>query len=1196
MKRSFVSFLGLAFLLVLIAHSWAGAEPQKAQVRPTDKADTLILPSATKLDRDALANPENEGKGVKAFKKTSSTVSPGGTSTILFEDFEGNFPEDNGWTLYAGDNGYTWDDDDYNPFSGNKSGWCAGGSYSGNPELDPETDNYPNNMQGWMVYGPFDLSDATDARVVFKCWLDSEINYDYFAWYASINGSNFYGSATSGNSSGWVERTFDLTDVYTLGNLCGKSEVWIGFHFTSDSSYTYKGAFLDDIEIKKDVGELKPNLTPYQPAGWDHPIVPSSVTGTHTVDTLYSDQPTYIDFAVENNGEANIADRFHIALYIDNDLIGKWYCDELNVDYYTFVEDFLMTVSEGYHTLKVVADCDSEVDESDESDNEYAREFYWVPEGEPDIRIEPASLHFEVSAKSGSEQKVEFASGFDSSGIQYSIESPAYQVVKEMKGTDRIDMESFDQTTSPGDPKLPLKILTIALPPDVDRDSVSLNIIRCDRVILDGFYDIGPVPPAATWIDGKSIVSWGENKNIRKGKNLNIYEKDANYPEQAIKILGQTQMRKWKLLKVAYHPFLYNPVSRKLTLIKNMEFELSYKRLGMSSIKPATLADTTLDDVARKIILNYEEAGSWYAPNKEDALPSLIYDYIIITTNAIKSGSSKLNDFKIHKESLGHSVLIITEDQYGTLTGQAPNGTAEKIRQWLKENYESMSIIYVLLVGDPNPGSGDVPMKMCWPRNHETEYKESPTDYFYADLTGNWDLDGDQFFGEYNGDRGTGGVDFDAEVYVGRISVYGSDYATLDNILQKLITYETEGGDLSWRKKALLPEAISNYANEDGRGYDRTDGADLAIDMMNGYLDSTGFASYTLYEKSGLSPCPYSCSAPLTQSNVINEWGNGYGLVCWWAHGNEPGAYRKYWASDDGDGVPESYEMSCPLFFSSGDCTSLDDSKPSLVYQASCLNGYPENSSNLGYALLKKGAATTVSASRVSWYAVGWSDPSSLLGDNASIGYYYMESIAENNDPCGKAIFLTKATMAWGFGAESWMNLDVFNLYGDPALTLLRPSATKQPFTIFNDGAGNLEVTDITIQDGACWLSAAPPSPYPFIVAAGDSKNVMVSVDVSCITSGTYSDRLLVYSNDPDEGDPYPDAVYVSLDCAEPCEGDFDHDGDVDGSDLAVFAADFGRTDCANPPPCEGDFDGDGDVDGSDLAVFAADFGRTDCP
>ena len=64
---------------------------------------------------------------------------------------------------------------------------------------------------------------------------------------------------------------------------------------------------------------------------------------------------------------------------------------------------------------------------------------------------------------------------------------------------------------------------------------------------------------------------------------------------------------------------------------------------------------------------------------------------------------------------------------------------------------------------------------------------------------------------------------------------------------------------------------------------------------------------------------------------------------------------------------------------------------------------------------------------------------------------------------------------------------------------------------------------------------------------------------------------------------------------AEACGGDFDSDGDVDGSDLAVFAADFGRTDCVTGDPCEGDFDEDGDVDGSDLAVFAADFGRTDC-
>jgi hypothetical protein len=70
----------------------------------------------------------------------------------------------------------------------------------------------------------------------------------------------------------------------------------------------------------------------------------------------------------------------------------------------------------------------------------------------------------------------------------------------------------------------------------------------------------------------------------------------------------------------------------------------------------------------------------------------------------------------------------------------------------------------------------------------------------------------------------------------------------------------------------------------------------------------------------------------------------------------------------------------------------------------------------------------------------------------------------------------------------------------------------------------------------------------------------------------------------------------TSFSIIELCEGNFDNDNDVDVSDLAIFAADFGRTNCGSPPTCEGDFDTDGDVDGSDLATFAADFGRTDCP
>lgn len=64
----------------------------------------------------------------------------------------------------------------------------------------------------------------------------------------------------------------------------------------------------------------------------------------------------------------------------------------------------------------------------------------------------------------------------------------------------------------------------------------------------------------------------------------------------------------------------------------------------------------------------------------------------------------------------------------------------------------------------------------------------------------------------------------------------------------------------------------------------------------------------------------------------------------------------------------------------------------------------------------------------------------------------------------------------------------------------------------------------------------------------------------------------------------------------EACWGDFDNDGDVDGSDLGVFSEHFGRTDCASGSPCAGDFDIDNDVDGTDLGAFSGDFGRMDCP
>ena len=67
-------------------------------------------------------------------------------------------------------------------------------------------------------------------------------------------------------------------------------------------------------------------------------------------------------------------------------------------------------------------------------------------------------------------------------------------------------------------------------------------------------------------------------------------------------------------------------------------------------------------------------------------------------------------------------------------------------------------------------------------------------------------------------------------------------------------------------------------------------------------------------------------------------------------------------------------------------------------------------------------------------------------------------------------------------------------------------------------------------------------------------------------------------------------ALPVGCASFDQCEGDFDADGDVDGSDLSVFADAYAIGDSL------ADLNNDGNVDTEDLATFAADFGRTDCP
>lgn len=580
----------------------------------------------------------------------------------------------------------------------------------------------------------------------------------------------------------------------------------------------------------------------------------------------------------------------------------------------------------------------------------------------------------------------------------------------------------------------PCRTVRVLLPPDVRPGSLRLvEEARRERP-LPGTLRLPPAPRPAPL---------GPSRAGRPGDEAPP-RRDA-----VVRLVGLARMGPFRYARIAFCPLRYDPDRRAAWVVEELSLRVEFERTGVAPGRPPRhRVPRWMLRRARRMFSNWKQAAGWYAPAaageaspapegsppapSPPARPSAAAggderDYVIVTTEAIRQGSEVLPSFIAWKEARGHRVRVVTEADYGQ-----EGDRADLIRAWLRANHEALGIRYVLLIGDPTPGGTGpwaVPMKGCYPHSEEGLV---PTDWYYADLSGSWDADGDGRLGEYPDDRDE--VDFSPEVIVGRIPVYGGDLMALDAVLQKLMDCDPPAG--AWRRRALLPEAIANYENEDGNP--PTDGAELG-EQLREWLEPHGISCFRLYEKEGLAPSLHEPDAPLTRQGLVDEWQGGYGLVVWFGHGTATAACRKVWSEDDGDWVPEEGEMSWPVFFWSSDASSLDDSRPSFVFECSCLNGKPEDTGNLQWSLLRHGAAAAVAATRTAWYAVGWRWPLGDYADIASLAYFWAQGVARGV-PAGEALALVKEEQGEGWGEESWMNKMELNLLGDPALVLLRPA------------------------------------------------------------------------------------------------------------------------------------------------------------
>ncbi len=641
----------------------------------------------------------------------------------------------------------------------------------------------------------------------------------------------------------------------------------------------------------------------------------------------------------------------------------------------------------------------------------------------------------------------------------------------------------YASLASPGNPALPFRDLRIILPPGADPTTIVVSLAGDTRATVPVKSPIAPAPPIAISTDDGPIHSWGRNKQIVSGRNANVYSTDAFYPATNVQILSVGSLRKWRIATVRYFPFRYNPVSRLLERTTGGQISLSYTTTMRASSSAVGPTDVLFDDTVQSISANYSQAKTWYATAHRATASALDNEspvgYTIITTSAIVSGSTRLQDFINHKTSRGFTVDVETESQWG---GGAGDTAAENIRAYLRANYVSRKTKYVLLIGDPDPTVGDVPMKMLWPRYGEDTYQEAPSDYFYADLTGSWDLNGDGYSGE-EADIGPGGIDGLPEVIVGRIPFYG-DFTALDSILKKTIDYESGALRGSWVRNVLLSMKPSD---SDTPGYQ------LGEAIKDSAAVPAGMAVTRVYESDyGLNPQPDY--VPCSYDNVLSAWKRHAGFHFWWTHGNPT------FASD---------------VMTTNNSQYLDDSYPSFVFQCSCHNGYPEYTNNLGFALLKNGAIATDSATRVSWYYPGETVYTNT-DSNAGMAYTYALKLIRDHLPCGDAHYRMFAELP----NTIWMNHLVFNVYGDPSVAY--PAA---PVISHNP----LRNTDITTQPYVVKADISTTSPmaagYPALKwnTIGDTN--FTSVQMTRTTGATYSATI--------PAQPYGTTLYYYIEAAD---------------------------------------------------------------
>ena len=356
----------------------------------------------------------------------------------------------------------------------------------------------------------------------------------------------------------------------------------------------------------------------------------------------------------------------------------------------------------------------------------------------------------------------------------YYFDTPRVEVIN---GETVVILDGASTWGKVGEPMLPHMPVKLLLPPG--EEAISITIETSDPVIVGDGYRISPMQQ-------QFPLSQGPVAEPTKPKAA-VYGSDNPYPAELFDDLQTQFLSGYGIALAVVYPVTYQPASGRLSYFPWMKVTvLSQPTPGAQATYDQMLKSSkSVRDRVANLVQN-PEAISIYGqqtPTRPET-----WELLLITPSDFVAGYQEFIDYK-NRSGIRTGVLTTEEifDVYAGVDNQ------EKVRNAIIDYYTSYNVRYVFLCGD----NEHIPARSLWCIDDNL-----PSDLYYACLDGNWNDDGDAFWGE------PGEEDLIAEVFVGRSCADNPD--EISHVVNKNLMYQTNpvvaevetalmaGEDLGW--------------------------------------------------------------------------------------------------------------------------------------------------------------------------------------------------------------------------------------------------------------------------------------------------------------------------------------------------------------------------------------------------------------